>query len=168
MRFANPLGAPKRISGEGKAARSVRVEGRGLIARCEGSHAAATAAPSTSGLSGPLEISVYATGCARCVTEGSRIARLRAAGLHFMPQSDARAMFLRDRMMQTRCFARCIPRQHGRCDDESGGRKCDDGFFHFQSSIWNNEPMQRLQPHRPVSARNRQSARPEMLPTSQA
>jgi len=45
---------------------------------------------------------------------------------------DSRVMLPGDLMLQTRHFACCCLRNHGRCGgDESGGRKCDDRCLHF-------------------------------------
>ena len=45
---------------------------------------------------------------------------------------NSRVMLLRDLMMQTRHFACCSLRNHGRCGgDESGGGKYDDRCLHF-------------------------------------
>jgi hypothetical protein len=75
----------------------------------EGLHTttAATTTASTS-LSGHFDISVQTTGLNRRVTESSRIASLRAVGLHVMPRSVAEGggvMFLGNLMLQTLRFA---------------------------------------------------------------
>jgi hypothetical protein len=55
-------------------------------------------------------------------------------------------MFIKNLMLQTRCFAWYTLRKHGRCGgDESGGRKCDDRCLHFSIlPPWNKKPAQRL------------------------
>ena len=93
----------------------------------EGSHATPSASAAT--LSHTFE---KTTAFVRRGTGSSRIARLRALGLHLMQRGvagDAGVMFLGDLMLR-RCFARL--RKRGRCGgDESRGRKCDDRCLHF-------------------------------------
>jgi hypothetical protein len=109
-------------------------DGYRLFVRREGSHAtpSASASAATTTLSHTVE---KTTAFVRRVTGSSRIAPLQALGLHLTQRGvagDARVMFRRDLMLQTRCFACYTLRKRGRCGgDESGGRKRDDRSLHF-------------------------------------
>jgi hypothetical protein len=127
----------------------IKHDGHRLIVQREGSHASASASAATTSLSGRFDISVQATGLTRHITESSRIALPRALGLHLTRRSvagDGRVMFLKNLMLQARCFAWYTLRKYGRCGgDESGGRKCDDRCLHFSIlPPWNKKPAQRL------------------------
>jgi hypothetical protein len=113
----------------GQCAYQVRAHhGYRLSVRREGSHATPSASASASAATTTLSHTVEkTTAFVRRVTGSSRIARLRALGLHLAQRGmagDARVMFLRDLMLQTRCFACHTLRKRGRCGgDESGDRK---------------------------------------------
>ena len=97
-----------------------------MIAQRDGSH---TSASASACLSGRCDISVY--GFIRRVTESSRIALLRAFGLHLTQRSvagAARMMFLRDLVLQSRCFVWYTLRKHGG-GNESGrpASRCNRG-----------------------------------------
>jgi hypothetical protein len=127
-----------------RQSRPIKRDGYRLIAQREGSHATPSASAATTSLSGRFEISVQTTGFTSRVTESSRIALLRALGLHLTQRSVAApVMFLGDLMLLTR-YTLC---KHGRCGgDESGGRKCDDRCLHFSVlPPWNKKPAQRAE-----------------------
>jgi hypothetical protein len=123
---------------------------RGLIVQHEGSHATPSASAASAATTASSHTFEKVTAFTRRVSGSTRIARLRARGLHLTQRrvtGGARVMFLGDLMLQTRCFARYTPRKRGRCGgDESGGRKCDDRCLHFQSSLLGiKKPTQRAE-----------------------
>ena len=109
--------------------------------------ASATTTTTTASLSGHFQIPVHATGFSRYVTESSRIAFLRAPGLHLAQRNvaGARVMFPGDLMLETWCRALHTLRKRRCGDDESGDRKCDDRCLHFSVlPPWMNSPRSGL------------------------
>jgi hypothetical protein len=111
----------------------------------EGSHATPSASASAATLSHTFE---KTTAFVRRGTGSSRIARLRALGLHLTQRGvagDAWVMFLRDLVLQTRCFTWYTLRKHRYAGDESSGRKCDDRCLHSVLPLWNRKLAQRTE-----------------------